>query len=76
MEPPVLNEVVNALFPEAEEGLALHWGLDPNGPQEWHKDLEVSENEFVKAVRKMGHNKAPRRTESRAKYPESEPWAS
>jgi len=59
LEPPVLNQVVDTLFPQTGEGSTLEWGLDNEERlRDSMEDVEVSGEELVRAVRRIGSRKA------------------
>jgi len=59
MEPRLLGDVVDALFPQWVEGSTLEWGPDLDGPYELAGGQLVSAEELSWAVRKIGSRKAP-----------------
>jgi len=59
LDPHVLREVVDILFPTGVEGSTLEWGPDVYGSHEITEDVEISRDEFVRFLRRIGSNKAP-----------------
>lgn len=51
MEPHILHNVIDTLFPIADGEEAFNWGLDEKRSPEWSEDMEVSEEEI--AIRKI-----------------------
>jgi len=52
MEAPFLDIVLRTLFPKSA-GTASPWNVPPSGEKEWHKELEVSEEELAGIIRRM-----------------------
>lgn len=59
LDTPVLNEIVDTLFPQGAEGSTLEWGPGYDGPHDISEDLEISSAELARAVRRIGSRKAP-----------------
>jgi len=59
LDPHILREVVDTLFPCEVEGSTIEWGPNLDGPHEITEELEVSGGEIIRAVRRIGAKKAP-----------------
>jgi len=55
----VLSQVVDTIFSQGVEGSTLEWGPGLDGPHEISEDMEISRDEIIRAVRRIGSRKAP-----------------
>jgi len=59
LEPLLLDEIVDTLFPSRVEGSTLEWGPDLDGAHELDEEQVVSGGELSRAVWRIGSRKAP-----------------
>lgn len=59
LDTPVLEQIVDTLFPRGVERSTLEWGPGFDGPHDITEDLEISSEELARAVRRIGSRKAP-----------------
>lgn len=59
LDPPVLQNVVDTLFPLVVEGSTLNWGPELEGPHILQEGEEISSDELQRAVKRVKSGKAP-----------------